>query len=290
MHQIVTHHRRLLLALAWLLCPAAALAQDPPLSGSVPAPDWANQRSWASAFDAAPDAARARANRIQLFRIVPGFLADPVGLESDDPADAAPASDGPDWLQVSLGNDNPFFDFRLPGDPGGVGYYKVHTQLQLFGTRSTSFALSLQAVTPAGLDQDGVADGPTVVSPSLCVYHELGDGTALQGFIGRHLPVNASLASGPIHRNVQYGVAVQRPLLDTGPDNVGSFYLFVEALGRYRYDATDTGPPAVWEMVPGVHWRMTDNLWLSGGVLMPVNAAPTSREARLWQFTFSFQF
>jgi hypothetical protein len=285
MHRITIRHCRLLFILMWLLCPAAACAQT--------AQDWANQRPWASAFDGtAPQdssAPRARTNRIQLFRIAPGFLTDPVGLETDDSA-TAPPSDGPDWLQVSLGNDNPFFDFRRPGDPGGVGYYRVNTQVQLFGTSSTSCALSLQAVTPAGLDQDGVADGPTVVSPSLCVYHELADGTAIQGFVGRHLHVNSGLGSGPLHRQMQYGFAVQRPVWDTGPDNVGSFYLFVEALGRYRYNANVVGPPAVWEMVPGVHWRLTDNLWLSGGVLMPVNAIPTAREARLWQFTCSFQF
>jgi hypothetical protein len=283
MRRNAVRHRHLLLICSWLLCPAAAPAQT--------APDWASQRTWASAFagTAPQDVPRARPNRIQLFRIVPGFLSDPVGLETDDPAAATPG-DGLEWLQVSLGSDNPFFDFRRPGDPGGVGYYKVHTQLQLFGTRWTSCALSLQAVTPAGVDQDGIEDGPTVLSPSLCVYHELPDGTAIQSFIGRHLHVNSGLASGPIHRNVQYGFAVQRPVWDTGPDNVGSFYLFVEALGRYRYDASYTGPAAVWEMVPGVHWRVTDNLWLSGGVLMPVNAAPTARDARLWQFTCSIQF
>jgi hypothetical protein len=293
-------HYCLLLILTGLLCPAGARAQGLDLAGSEPAPDWSQRRPWASAFDgtapADSAAVRARANHIQLFRITPGFLTDPVGLDADDPA--APPPDGADCFQVTLGNDNPFFDFRRPGDPGGVGYYKVHTQLQLFGTRSTSCAVNLQAVTPAGLDQDGVADGLTVLSPSVSVYHELEDGTAFQGFIGRHLNVTArawpwqaqGFGSGPIHRQVQYGFAVQRPVWDTGPDQAGSFYLFVEALGRYRYDANSAGPAAVWEMVPGVHWRLTDSLWLSGGVLMPVNAPPTARDARLWQFTCSFQF
>jgi hypothetical protein len=301
MRQTVFRHHCLLLILTGLLCPPAARAQGVTLAGSEPAPDCWQRRPWASAFDetASPDssAARVRANRVQLFRITPGFLTDPVGLDADDPA-AAPPSDGADWLQVSLGNDNPFFDFRRPGDPGGVGYYKVHTQLQLFGTRWTNCAVNLQAVTPAGLDQDGVADGLTVLSPSLSVYHELADGTAFQGFIGRHLNVNSralpwqaqGFGSGPVHRQMQYGFAVQRPVWDTGPDQGGSVYLFLEALGRYRYDANSTGPPAVWEMVPGVHWRVTDSLWLTGGVLMPVNAAPTARDPRLWQFTCSIQF
>ena len=259
---------------------------------------------WAATADPPPPPSGTP--RIRLPRMPNTSLGDPLGLiddgdpppDPDAPVTASPAGGGDIPVQVSMGMDNPFLDFRRSGAPGGVGYYKVHTQLQLFGTRSTSCAVNLQAVTPAGLDQDGVADGLTVLSPSVSVYHELEDGTAFQGFIGRHLNVNAralpwqaqGFGSGPIHRQVQYGFAVQRPVWDTGPDQVGSFYLFVEALGRYRYDANPAGPAAVWEMVPGVHWRLTDSLWLSGGVLMPVNAAPTARDARLWQFTCSFQF
>ena len=71
-----------------------------------------------------------------------GFLCDPLGIDPDnDPpaadADAtAPVGGSLDSVnlpvQFGMGSDNPFFDFRRPGDPGGVGYYKVHTQLQLF--------------------------------------------------------------------------------------------------------------------------------------------------------------
>jgi hypothetical protein len=289
MHQSIFRHPRWLLVLTGLLIPAVAQAQSDP--------DWATQRVWTSPVDVTPPVdstspPRPRANRIQLFRIVPGFLSDPVGLDSDDPKDATP-NDGPDWLQVSMGNYNPYFDIRRPGDPGDVGYYKLHSQIQVFDTGATSLAVALQAVTPAGLDQDGVQDGPTVVSPALSLFHTLDDGTGIQGFIGKNMNLNPTSLSGPIHRQMQYGVAVQRPVLDTGPEKIGSFYLFVEALGRYRYDATATtttatGPSAVWEMVPGVHWRLSDSVWLSGGVLMPVNA-PTS-SSHLWQLTCSFQF
>jgi hypothetical protein len=285
MHRFLFRQHRWLLALAGLLFPAVASAQSDPV--------WTTQRVWRSELDvtATQDSTappHVRANRIQLFRIVPGFLSDPVGLDSDDPKDATP-DDGLNWLQVSVGNYNPYFDIRRPGDPGGVGYYKLHSQVQIFDTGTTSLAVALQAVTPAGLDQDGIQDGPTVVSPALCVFHTLDDGTGLQGFIGKNMNLNPTGFSGPIHRNVQYGVAVQRPVLDTGPDNIGSFYVFVEALGRYRYAATN-GPPAVWEMIPGIHWRLSDNVWLSGGVLLPVGAALPSREAHLWQLTCSFQF
>lgn len=277
----------LLLVLTGLLFPAVAQAQTET--------DWATQRVWTSEFDptnlqdTTATAAHPKANRIQLFRIVPGFLSDPVGLDSDDPKDATP-DDGPNWLQVSVGNYNPFFDFRRPGDPGGVGYYKLYSQVQVLDNGKTSLAVTLEALTPAGLDQNGVQDGPTVVSPSLCLFHTLDDGTSLQSFVGRNLNLTTSSLSGPLHRHVQYGFAVQRPVLDTGPDNLGSFYVFVEALGRYHYDAAASGPPAVWEMVPGVHWHLTDNVWLSGGVLMPINAPPPASATHLWQLTCSFQF
>src|SRR5260370_6024466 len=213
MHQSIFRQTRLLLALTSLLFPAAAQAQNDP--------QWATQRVWTSEFDAAATQdstitpPRPRANRIQMFRIVPGFLSDPVDLEADDPKDATPG-DGRDWLQVSVGNYNPFFDFRRPGDPGGVGYYKLHSQLQVFDNGATSVVLALQAVIPAGLEQDGVQDGPTVFSPSLCLFHTLDDGTSFQSFIGRNMNLNPSTFSGPFHRSVQYGVGVQRPVLDTG--------------------------------------------------------------------------
>ncbi len=83
-------------------------------------------------------------NRIRLFRIQPGFLSDPPGLDSDDktPVDGRmpdpQPDDGPDWLTVAIGNDNPFFDFRRRDDPGGVGFTKVSSQLSLFDTTKTA--------------------------------------------------------------------------------------------------------------------------------------------------------
>ena len=77
------------------------------------------------------------ANRIRLFRIQPGFLSDPVELDSDDktpggePTPSAP-DDGPDWINVAIGNDNPFFDFRRRTDPGGVAYMVAKRLLSQF--------------------------------------------------------------------------------------------------------------------------------------------------------------
>src|SRR5262249_8225908 len=98
--------------------------------------------------------ASAKPHRIRLLGIQPGFLTDPVGLDDDtppDPTGAPPQPDnGPDWFQLAMGNDNPFMDFRRPGDPGGVGYYRLYSQAKVIDTNTTACALAFQAVTPAG--------------------------------------------------------------------------------------------------------------------------------------------
>jgi hypothetical protein len=265
--------------------------------------DWDRKPVWPREFD--PDGTAltspspaSRPGRIRLFRIQPGFLGDPLGLiDTDDPADPLGTrkdADGPDWLQVSIGPDNPFLDVRRPGDPGGAGYYKVYTQVQLFETVRTGCAFGVQAVTPAGREWDGIQDGPTVVSPALSVFHTLADGTAFQGFVGKHVHLNPRW-SGQLNQSVQYGMAVQRPLFPVTSERESNLYIFVETLGRYRYE-TDTAtrpdagnrPAALWEVLPGLHWRCNENLWISGGLILPVNAAPL--DARLWQVTCSFRF
>ena len=62
--------------------------------------------------------------------------------------------------------------------------------------------------------------------------------------------------------------------------------MFVEELGRYRFENRSVRP-AVWEMVPGVHWRMNEAWWLSGGWIVPVSVRP---DARQWQITCWMQF
>ena len=270
-----------------LLLPAALRAEE--------VIDWTRQPILPQDLDSeatASAASAARANRIRLFRITPGFLSDPVGLTDADEApgdDTAAADATPDWLTVTMGPDNPFFDLRRPGDPGGVGYYRVNTQMQLFDTRSTGCAVSCQAVKPAGRDNDGLDDGPTVVSPAFSLFHELEDGTAIQGFVGKHVNLDSNW-TGQLDQSVQYGMAVQRPILPAGPDGSGNVFLFVEALGRYRYDAGTAGAGTgnAVEVLPGVHWQMAPNWWMSGGVVLPVNTAPTS--VNQWQFTCSFHF
>src|SRR5215475_6546257 len=64
------------------------------------------------------------AARVRLFGMPTGFLRDPFGLDSDDPAppgDAtAPRGSSEEDLNgflVSMGNYNPYFDMRRPDDP-----------------------------------------------------------------------------------------------------------------------------------------------------------------------------
>lgn len=248
-----------------------------------------------------------RPDRIRLFRMVPGFLGDPLGMQDDDPVmapDGTPlkADDGgPSWIQLAIGSDNPFFDVRLPGDPGGIGYTRMQTQLQVLDLPSTSCTLGFQAVTPAGAQQGGVEDGATVLSPAFGLFHALDDGTAFQGFVAKDLHVTnaANLSDTLSHgnqfaRSVQYGMAVQRPIMP----EVNNVYFFVEALGRYRYDSS--GTPAAspttssslptWDVLPGMHMKLSDSWWLSGGLILPVNNGTRTIDTHLWQFTASFQF
>ena len=89
-----------------------------------------------------------------------------------------------------MGNDNPYFDFRRSNDPGGVGYTRVNTQVQLFDTSRTACSVGLQAVTPSGQEFDGLGDkfGTTAVTPGVSLFHMLDDdATALQAYVGKHM-------------------------------------------------------------------------------------------------------
>ena len=157
-------------------------------------------RHWAQPLPGNGSTSDARSRGIYLFRI-PAYLGDPVGLDQDDPTNLGlPSSpdSGPDWLQFAMGNDNPYFDLRRRGDPGGVGYYKIASQVQLFDSPKTGCSLALQGVTPAGLEQGGNADGATVFRPAITLFHELNDGTGLQGFVGRQMRSIPSAAHGSI--------------------------------------------------------------------------------------------
>ena len=82
------------------------------------------------------------------------------------------------------------------------------------------------------------------------------------------------------------------------------FYLSVEALTQVRMsDPTATSStggtsptaassgrvPVNLEVLPGLHYKMADNLWISGGLVLPINSSSSS-QGQQWQVTCSFQF
>jgi hypothetical protein len=249
----------------------------------------------------ATDISAGRANRFHLFQMPTGYAKEAVGLDLDDdtpPGEIplpvnAPTDDSPNWIQLNVGADNPYFDFRRPGDPGGVGYYRLHSQLQLLDTGRSGMSLALGAVTPAGLENDGVANGPTIFTPAVACYRDLWDGMTVQAFVGNNLRANTR-SIGRLERNVRAGLAAQHALpfspFTNDADTDPSMFVFVEALGRYRFDGTDPSrfqrPPL--ELLPGIHWRVRENWWISGGLIVPLSAPRP--ENNLWQLTCSWQF
>jgi hypothetical protein len=188
-------------------------------------------------------------------------------------------------------NDNPFFDFRRPGDLGGVGYQRLYSEVELLGTGRGSVALVCHAATPAGRENDGVDGGPTQFSPAVTWLQDLGDGLAIQGFVGKTMRARfRDVDTAP--RNLEYGMVVQHPLPVPGVDTDTSarVYLFVETLGRYRFEDSPSGAPpgARWDVLPGIHLQAGENWWLSGGVMFPLG--PSRYEGGLWQVTCAWQF
>jgi hypothetical protein len=240
-----------------------------------------------------------RSCRFPLFRMPAAFPSDLLSLdtEGDLPAEtldrSSSANGDTDWagdsrVQVAMGAHNPFFDFRRPGDPGGVGYYKLHSKVQLLDGGAAGLSMGFQAVTPAGLESEGLPDGPTVLSPNMAWFYEATNGTAIHGFVGKNLRARAGWADN-WERNIHYGLAVQSPLpvLDNGPNR--GLHLFVEALGRYRIEGDPSQrTSATWELLPGLHWHLRETMWMSGGILVPLG--PARLDSRLWQITCSWQF
>jgi hypothetical protein len=216
------------------------------------------------------------------------FLYEPPGLDTGDdalargPADplfsSSPSGSESNFIQVAMGLDNPFFDYRWRDDPGGVGYYRVHSQVQLLDQGKTCLCLGLQAVTPAGLEAGGLAEGPTVISPALAWFQELGPGAALQAFVGKNFRAHGGWTED-LETGIHYGMAVQLALPGLTFCPRQDFHIFLEALGRYRYEGENApGKAMSWELIPGIYWRMGDKWWLS------VGAAKTNMITCGWQF------
>jgi len=207
--------------------------------------------------------------RLRLFGMPAGFLASPIGLEDeDDPkivndpayADMFKKDDDFKNVQICLGMDNPYFDLGRPGNIGGVGYYQVYSQVQFLDTGTTSMCLNMQTLAPAGVQWGGLSNGPTYVCPALSVFHDLGHGTALQGFVRENVNTGAGWDDG-LNRKMYYGVAWQCPL---GAPSDGLFF-FVQALGHFNSEAANPNAHPDMTLLPGIQWRMTENCWLSLG-------------------------
>jgi hypothetical protein len=209
--------------------------------------------------------ATTRTQRIPMFRMLPGFLVDPPDLNvMDDPSDSTSATNttsdnSVDGFILNFGDDNPYFDPRRPGDPGGVGFVRVHSQVQVLDSGNTSVCFGLRAWTPAGLEAGGVQNGATVFAPGVGIFQDLGAGSALHGFVDQNL--HSCCRQGPIH----CGMAVDCPLTAAdNPANPGVF-VFVQALGTLDNGVDRQGRPMNWELVPGVQWRLSDSFSMSLG-------------------------
>jgi hypothetical protein len=212
-----------------------------------------------------------RTTRLQMSGMQAGFITNPLGIDQDDdlPPGASdslnrPLDTDPDFVQFAVGTYNPYFDLRLPGDPGGLGYYKVHSQLQIIDGRATSVCLNLQAYTPAGQQVGGLASGPTYFIPAVAGFQDLGYGAALQGYFGQNIQANAHWSD--LTPNFLYGMALQYAVPGVNAKGEQGLFLYFEAVGRYRTDPTQaSGHTAMWEFVPGVQMRLNSNCWMSLG-------------------------
>jgi hypothetical protein len=293
---------RLLCLVGSLVIPCAASGQEAP---DLAAPSWTNPIVPPQCLIRDPSEAMGSTNgacksvgRFPLFRIPAAFLVDPIGLEDDDvlPAGTPPPVAAESILNpgssarfnMVMGNDNPFFDFKTAGDPGGVGYYRVYTQYLLVDSQTTNLCLGMRAAMPAGLENDGVARGPTVISPHVACYQELDGGLAFQGFVAKHLPARAGWTD-TLERGLHYGLALQGPALNLPSPGTPDVHWFVEAVGgSWMGIGNLRQAPSTWGVIPGMHWRMGDNWWMSSGVVLPVGTV--RNETGLLQIICSWRY
>jgi hypothetical protein len=251
---------RSLLVGAFLLAGAGRSAAQPNSPDQLDQPRMAIK--WYSVDDdGASSGIVSRTARLQMSGMQAGFITNPLSIEPD-PTDPSGTSDSPDALQLNFGAYNPYFDLRLPGDPGMLGYYKVHSQLQLLDAGSTSVCVNLQGYAPAGQEVGGLANGPTYVVPGVACFQELGFGAGLHGFFGQNIQANNHWTD--LTPNFQYGMAVHCAVPGASVNAEQGLFVYFEALGRYRTDPTQpTGHTAIWEFVPGVQMRLNDSCWMS---------------------------
>jgi hypothetical protein len=217
-----------------------------------------------------------RSARIRMFRMLPGFISDPLGLGGldDDPPDPEqpPPSAGPDHVTFGLGLDNPYLEPRWARDPGGPGYYRIYTQAQIIDAGGMCVALGLQAWTPAGIENGGVAQGPTYFTPGIGLFQDLGMGLGLHAFADEQ--IHGIRQTTQMH----CGVALQAPLSNWDTPENQTVFAFVQALGNSPYLAQRVDRDMNWQCMPGVCWRVSDCFTLS------VGAARQSLVTCGWQY------
>ena len=187
--------------LVWTASPTAAQGDLPLLSPpSQDSPLLRDLSLW-TLLTPAQEPVGQRFPRVPVFRMPSSFPFDPAVLDPDSnnpPSDpdgsmAPPTGDNSN-IQLALGADYPFLDFRRQGTPGGIGYLMVHAEVPLFTSVNTECSLNCRAVTPGGPENNGLEEGPTCLSPNLTLFQELGEGTALQGFFGKDWRANSACA------------------------------------------------------------------------------------------------
>jgi hypothetical protein len=246
------------------------------------------------AQDRAAVSSRPLGPRPLLFRVTPAFLVPMPWLETEDPTLGGrvvpePLEPDPGGVQLLFGNDNPAFGFRRPHDPGGVGYTRLFSQVQLFEDERTACTLVLQAFTPSGLEFDGLPEhrGATVVTPALSVYHALtDDGIGLQLCLNRNVGLSNPLRQ-PLAEEWQCGLGVHCPLANGEGDVLRCWFVSLEAQGIYRGERLLRNPTTL-DVLPGLHWIPAENWRISGALAVPVDR--TDAPFRSWQITASLQF
>ena len=114
-----------------------------------------------------------------------------------------------------------------------------------------------------------------MLAPGLGVFQHLGNNAGLHGYVGQQ--IRADLRSSN-QATMECGMAMHCPVPGLVEPTSHGVYFFVQALGRYGVSNPGDGREMGWEFVPGVHWRLSDNFWMSLGA------------TRRGMFTCSWQF
>jgi hypothetical protein len=121
----------------------------------------------------------------------------------------------------------------------------------------------MKALTPAGVESGGAAEGHTYFLPGIGVFQDLGFGAGLHGYVGQQLC--ADIHGATRQAAVECGMALQCQVPGLVELTNNGVYVSVQALGRYGYQSYNDGREMDLQLVPGVQWRVSENLWMSLG-------------------------